>query len=327
MLIDSCGRRHEYLRVAVTDRCNLRCRYCMPPGGIASRPRKALASIEELERLVSVFAQLGVRKVRLTGGEPTVRQGIVELAARLHALRGIESLALTTNGVRLAELAQPLRKSGVAQLNVSLDSLQRERYADITGSDSLPAVLRGIDAALAAGYAALKINVVVMAGLNDDELAGFVELARERPLHVRFIEYMPFFGNGWSAAGCLPYREMRARIAAQFALQPLHGNGRLNGVAREYRVPGFAGSVSFITPLTAPFCSACSRLRLTADGLLQTCLFALPGADLLAALRRGAGDAELAELICSAVAGKAPSHPPAAILLAEARQAMAQIGG
>lgn len=324
---DRFGREHTYLRLALTDRCNLRCKYCMPRTGAEWKEREELLSFEELERLVGVFAGLGISKLRLTGGEPTVRAGIADLAARLKAIAGIEALGITTNGVLLAGLAAPLRKAGVTLLNVSLDSLQRERFASITGRDLLPDVLRGIERALQLGFAALKLNVVVIAGVNDDEILDFVELARKWPVSVRFIEYMPFQGNDWSANKLVTFKTMHGAIAKSYPLSPFIAQAVTGAIAKDFAIPGFIGTVSFISPLSEEFCRSCNRLRLTATGELKTCLFTAPQVNLRDALRDGADDTELRQTIRAAVESKPLCHPPAEVLCSLSTQAMAEIGG
>lgn len=268
-----------------------------------------------------------MRKLRVTGGEPTVRPGIADLVARLAALPELETLGLTTNGVLLRELAPQLRKAGLSAhgLNVSLDTLRPERFAQLTGQDQLAEVRAGIEAALAAGFAPVKVNVVVMAGVNDDELEAFVELARERPLHIRFIEYMPFKDNGWEGAAALPYRAMLEQIARSYQLIPRLGRARQ--VAKEYAIPGFAGAVGFITALSDDFCRGCNRLRLTADGALKTCLFHPSEVSLRDLMRAGADDATLASAIRAALRNKPSGHPPAEELRTGNDRFMIEIGG
>ncbi len=324
---DAFGREHVYLRVALTDYCNLNCAYCRPHGGPAGPSRVAPLDADALERLVRVLAGLGIRKVRLTGGEPTVRPDLVEIVRRLRGLPGIETLALTTNGVHLARLAVPLRDAGLEKLNVSLDSLRPERFEAITGRSKLDAVLRGIEAALAAGFEPLKVNVVVVRGVNDDELLDFVALGRDRAINVRFIEYMPFRENGWRREGLVPFEEMRDRIAARHALAPVGRGERTGGVAKDFAAAGHAGLISFITPISEDFCGRCNRLRITADGRLKTCLFAPAGVDLARALREGADDGALAMLVLEALASKPEAHPAAEELCARQDQAMNVIGG
>lgn len=326
-MLDGFGRKHVYLRISVTDRCNLRCRYCMPPEGIPDIGHHSLLTFEEIERLTALFARYGIKKVRITGGEPTVRKGIVDLAQRIAGIPGVETLALTTNGLLLRELARPLYKAGVRLLNISLDSLRRERYTAITGRDSLPRGLEGIEEALEAGFKQVKINVVVMAGINCDELHDFAAMARNPRLNIRFIEYMPFRGNGWSAAKYMPYPKMLAKLEERYRLKPFHTSATKAGVAKDFRISGFGGTVSFISPLSDEFCARCNRLRITADGGLKTCLFAPPELNLRDLLRQGVTDENLAGLIQSCLLRKPEAHPPAEILKHAACQPMAAIGG
>jgi GTP 3',8-cyclase len=324
---DRFGRDHVYLRVALTDYCNLNCSYCRPSTEVAPPPRALSLSVDELERLVRVFAGLGIRKVRLTGGEPTVRPDLLDIVRRLVGIPGIETLALTTNGVHLARLAAPLRDVGLEKLNVSLDSLRPERFLAITGRDKLSSVLRGIDAALQAGFEPLKLNMVVIRDLNDDELLDFVALGRDRAINVRFIEYMPFRENGWRREGLVPFEEMRARIAARHRLTPVGHGERTGGVAKDFIAEGHFGRISFITPISDDFCARCNRLRVTADGRLKTCLFSPAGADLASALRQGTDEGALADMIQSALDAKAEAHPAAEELCGRQDQAMNIIGG
>ena len=327
-MIDRFGRRHVYLRLAITEYCNLSCTYCRPGGAAGPGPKMASAmSAGAIERLVRVCAGLGVKKVRITGGEPTVRPDLVEITRRIATVPGIETLALTTNGVHLADLAAPLREAGLEKLNVSLDSLRPDRFATITGRDELDAVLQGVDAAFAAGFAPLKVNVVVMRGVNDDELLEFVALGRDRAINVRFIEYMPFRENGWSREGLVPYQEMLARISRKFPVEPIGRGERTGGVAKDFAIEGHLGRVSFITPISDTFCERCNRLRITADGRLKTCLFAPAGVDLAVAMEGGSTDEELSLLIRSALEQKPERHPEAEDLCDHQDQSMNTIGG
>jgi cyclic pyranopterin phosphate synthase len=303
-LVDSYGRTVDYLRLSVTDRCNLRCVYCMPAGGIRLLPPSEILSWDELYRVVRVAVSLGVRKVRLTGGEPLVRGGIVEFTARLSALPGIEDLALTTNGVGLPEHAAALRAAGLRRVNVSLDTLRPERYAEITRRDLLPKALEGIDAALAAGLAPVKINVVLLHGLPGEEVDDFLAMAREKAVEIRFIERMPI---GCSASEAFVSADgVRGRI---LSLPGAREAGRdPSSAAVRYEVPGFAGSLGVISPVSHRFCSSCNRLRLTARGALRNCLFGPETVDLLAPLRSGAPDEEIARLFRLAVATKPEGH-------------------
>jgi len=323
---DSFGRQHTYLRLAVTDRCDLRCHYCMPPQPAWRAPEELLTD-DEIVGAVSLFAGLGITKVRLTGGEPTVRPGLIALVARLASVPGIHTLGMTTNGLRLPEMAALLRDAGLSTtaLNVSLDSLRPDRYRRITGSDTFPEALAGLAAAQQAGFAPLKLNVVVMRGVNDDELGDFVAFAVERDLNVRFIEYMPFPGNQWEAARFVSAAEMRATISAHYRLEaapPANG-----AVAKGYRVVGAAGLVSFITPLSDDFCAACRRLRLTADGAVKTCLFHPAEFSLRELLRRGEPEDKIIAALRLALATKPERHPPAEALVRMHARSMVEIGG
>ncbi|GMV37601.1 MAG: cyclic pyranopterin monophosphate synthase [Fimbriimonadales bacterium] len=324
-LTDRFGRVHSYLRISVTDRCNFRCVYCMPPEGIEWRCREELLTFEEIVRLARVFVRLGVDKVRLTGGEPTVRRGIESLLSALAGLPGLHTLAMTTNGFRLREQARIYREAGLTNINVSLDSLRRDRFEQITRRDALDDVLAGLDAALSVGFRKVKINTVVMAGVNDDELLDFVDLARDRPLHVRFIEFMPFHNNGWSVGGVFPLARMREVIGGRYSLEPVRAEP--NAVAREWRIPGFEGTIGFIASMTESFCSECNRIRLTADGQIKSCLFSPAESNLRDVLRTGASDDELEARIRTALWLKPKEHPPMEVLAAQENRSMIEIGG
>ncbi len=297
-LTDGFGRVHTYLRIAVTDRCNLRCVYCMPHDGFISKPRAEILTLEEIERLARLFVGLGIEKIRLTGGEPTVRAGLEWLVTRLAALPELKTLAVTTNGLLLKEQAARLRTAGVQAVNISLDTLRPARFQEITLRDRFIDVLAGIDAARHAGFAPLKLNVVIIKGVNDDQLLDFVEFVRDRPLNIRFIEFMPFRGNRWTKDRFIPWRELQHRISEHYELTspPVDGPTPQRGVeistssegvrggeglgripdslpiAKDFTIPGFMGTVSFISPLSEEFCLGCNRLRLTADGALKSCL-------------------------------------------------------
>ena len=292
------------------------------------RDETALLTDDEVLRAARVFAGLGVRKIRLTGGEPTVRPDIERLVTQLAALPGIETLGMTTNGTLLREKAAALREAGlsVTSLNVSLDTRRPERFAQLAGQDRLAEVMAGLDAALAAGFAPVKVNVVVMAGVNDDELCDFVELARERPLDIRFIEYMPFKDNGWVGVDVMPYRAMLEEIARQYHLRPCVRPGTRR-VAKEYAIPEFTGTVGFISALSEDFCRDCNRLRLTADGAMKTCLFHPFEMSLRDLMRAGAEDETLAGAIRATLLGKPACHPPAEELRGANSRAMIEIGG
>ena len=302
---DSYQRRIDYLRLSITDRCNLRCVYCRPPEELPFLPHEAILSYEEILRLARIALDLGLSKIRLTGGEPLVRREVVYLCRQLMRLAGLESLTLTTNGVLLAPLAEELYRAGIKRLNISLDTLNPQRYAQITGRDYFQRVWEGIAAAQEVGFAPIKINVVLLAGLNDDEIEALAGLTYRYPFHVRFIELMPTdFGMG-SGLSCA---EVLARLARLDTLVPTQ-SARSNGPARHYRFPRGQGKIGLISPLSQHFCASCNRLRLTADGRLFTCLFAEEGLDLKALLCQGAPDAAISEAIRRAVWQKPREAP------------------
>ena len=287
-MTDGFGRRIEYLRISVTDKCNLRCVYCMPEEGLPWLRREEILRYEEIAEIVGVMAGLGLRRLRITGGEPLVRRDLATLVRLLRAIPGIEDIALSTNAVLLPELAEELRDAGVNRVNISLDSLRPERIDAISRRPgSADAVLRGIEAAERAGLFPIKVNCVVMRGRNDDEVADFAAITRERPWHVRFIEVMPTGENlGVSADEYVSSDEMLERVSAIGALEPVPGPSG-NGPARYYAFPGAAGTVGVITPMSHNYCDRCNRMRLTADGQLRPCLFGHLQTNLRDPLRRG----------------------------------------
>ena len=264
---DSCGRTIDYLRLSVTDLCNYRCQYCMPPEGVEKRLHSDILSIEELAEIAAAAVRCGVKKIRLTGGEPLVRRGLPDLCRMLRAIPGLAELCLTTNGSLLPQLARPLRDAGVDRLNISLDTLRPDRFAAMTRLGTLQDVLAGIKAAEAAGFRNLKFDTVLIGGFNDDEIEDFVNLSREHPWEMRFIELMPMGPCAhWSGERFLPVSAVLERFPD---LRPLPGDG---GVARRYQLPGAQGTVGLISPLSCDFCAQCRRLRVTADGHLLPCL-------------------------------------------------------
>ena len=305
-LIDSHGRKIDYLRISITDRCNLRCFYCTPFCSSRRLPRSAILTHEEILQTAKAAVTAGITKIRLTGGEPLVRRGVVELCRRLSAMSGLEDLAITTNGVRLNDLAIPLHEAGVRRLNVSLDSLRPDRLRRITGGDCLLQVRQGIELAEQTGFAPIKINTVVMRGINDDEIQSLAALTYRKPYHVRFIELMPF-GDRRCEELFMPVSEMIPKIPHIHDAQ-LDGEPRRTGPARLCRLPGAVGRIGFIAPMSWHFCGSCNRLRLTADGKLRSCLFSEIEVDIRGPLREGASDQELASVITAAVAAKPKRH-------------------
>ena len=324
---DDFGRAINYLRVSVTDRCNLRCVYCMPAEGIAKRPHSDMLTFEELSIIVRAAAELGISKVRLTGGEPLARLELVDLVRTIASVPGIDDLSMTTNGTLLARHAAALADAGLHRVNISLDTLRRDRFQQITRRDRLGDVWAGLDAASTAGLTPIKLNMVVIRGLNDDEIVDFARRTLTHGWHVRYIELMPIGANvGWASNGVVPISEIRARIESQAGpLEPVRGP-RGNGPARYYRWPGATGSLGFIGALSEHFCTNCNRLRLTADGRLRPCLMSSDEIDLRGPLREGAQLQDLKALLDQAVRRKPQRHH-----LNEADaprdRTMAQIGG
>ena len=305
-LIDAFGRVADDLRVSVTDRCNLRCTYCMPPEGMQWLPREQILSYEEIDRLVGVFMSLGVHTVRLTGGEPLARRDLRVLVEML-ATRGVPDLSLTTNGVFLAEHAGGLARAGLKRVNVSVDSLLRHRFAEMTRRDALDQVMEGLRAAEAAGLRPIKLNCVVVRDTNDDEIVDFARFARETGYEVRFIEFMPLDAEEtWTRDAVVPSREVLDRIDAFYPIEPI-GHGPEPATIWRFR-DGARGAIGVIASVSEPFCASCNRIRVTADGQFRTCLFAMEETDLRALLRDGATDAEIAGSIARAVAGKWAGH-------------------
>ncbi|MBV8066918.1 MAG: GTP 3',8-cyclase MoaA [Candidatus Eremiobacteraeota bacterium] len=326
-MIDGFNRPITYLRVSVTDKCNLRCIYCMPEGGLPWLRRDEILSYEEIVEIVHAAASVGVRTVRLTGGEPLVRRNLMRLVEAIAGVPGIEDIALSTNGLLLEEQLAGLVAAGLRRINLSLDTLREERFAEIARRPGLGTVLRAIDAAIAAGLAPLKINCVVMRGKNDDEVADFAQLTRERPVFVRFIEVMPVHENvGLQRDTYVASDEILERISAIGELLPV-GGPRGNGPARYFAFSDALGAVGVITPLSHDYCERCNRVRLTADGRLRLCLFGDHALDLRSPLRSGATTEELANLLRSAMLIKPERHHLRLGEAASAMRAFSEIGG
>ncbi|MDP9452343.1 MAG: GTP 3',8-cyclase MoaA [Actinomycetota bacterium] len=323
-LVDSYGRTHRDLRISVTDRCNFRCTYCMPEEGLAWVARQEVLTFEEIERVARVCVErFGFDSIRLTGGEPTVRAHLPVLVAKLAAL-GVD-LAMTTNGSSLRAQARALRAAGLGRLNISLDSLRPERFAALTRRDELHSVLDGIDAALEAGFDPVKLNVVCMEGVNDDEVVDFATFGRQRGVEVRFIEFMPLdAGHTWSKVQVVPGERI---VAAIHAIHPLRPLARGSEPAELFEYLDGGGRVGAIASVTAPFCARCDRVRLTAEGRLRNCLFSMEETDLRAVLRGGGSDDHLARSISSCVAAKGPGHQIGSVSFVQPPRTMSQIGG
>lgn len=323
--MDGYGRQVRDLRISVTDRCNFRCRYCMPHEEMQWLPRADILSFEEIERVTGIFVSyFGLTSVRLTGGEPTSRAHLVELVRRL-AQNPLE-LSMTTNGATLDRLAPGLREAGLHRVTISIDSLRAERFATITGRDALAQVLRGVEAALACGLSPVKINTVLVRGFNDDEIVELAGYGRQMGVEVRFIEFMPLDGAGeWSSGRVVPAAEIVERIASVYPVAEAPGRGA--APARRYCYADGLGSFGVIASVTEPFCGDCDRARLTAEGQLRSCLFAVREADLRSLLRSGASDDEIAGAIESEVAAKWAGHAIGQVNFVRPARSMSQIGG
>jgi GTP 3',8-cyclase len=324
-LVDGHGREITDLRLSVTDRCNFRCQYCMPADGLPWLERDAVLRFEEIERLVALLARLGIRSVRLTGGEPLVRRDFPRLAAMLAPLIG--DLSVTTNGYLLERDAAALVEAGVNRFNVSVDSLQRDRFFAMTRRDALPQVLRGLEALAAHPEAhPIKVNAVALRGFTENEVLPFARFAREHPYEVRFIEFMPLDGDrSWTRDQVLTGEEVRALIAAEYPIEPEPREP--SATARTWRFADGKGRIGFINPVSEPFCGDCDRIRLTADGKLRTCLFSLNETDLRKPLRSGADDAELERIVRDAVWRKELKHHVNEPGFIQPARTMSAIGG
>ena len=329
--LDACNRPISYLRISVTDRCNLRCTYCMPEEGVARRSHEEILRYEEIEIVVQAAAGLGISKVRITGGEPLVRPGIVDLVRMLARVPGVDDLAMTTNGTLLARFAGDLAEAGLQRVNVSLDTLRPDRFRRITRCGELEDVLVGMEAARGAGLEPIKVNTVVIRGMNEDEAVDSARKTVDEAWNVRFIELMPvgvsggLDNDGWHER-VVTAADIRQEIEA--ALGPLEPakTSAGSGPARYYRVPGAGGTIGFITPVSEHFCLHCNRLRLTADGYLRPCLLSDDEIDLRTPLRQGAGVEEIEELLLKAIMRK-PSQHRLDELLAPENRVMSEIGG
>jgi cyclic pyranopterin phosphate synthase len=306
--LDSFGRRIDYLRISLTDRCNMRCVYCMPALGMQFQPRPELLTNDELLVVVRAAAAAGFRKLRLTGGEPTLRQDLVGLIRAMKAVPGIEQIAMTTNALRLRRIAAPLKEAGLDRVNVSIDSLDPVKFRQMTRGGNLDEVWAGVSAADEAGLRPIKLNAVIVRGMNDDEVVRLAELTTRHPWEFRFIEVMPLTGvAGLAEEGVVSTAELIARIEAHFGPLTPYGQDPADP-ARRYRIPGAPGKLGFISAVTDPFCATCNRMRLTADGRLHLCLLRDDEVDLRAAIRSGAGEAEVEQIIRHAVHLKPWGH-------------------
>ncbi len=327
MLLDLYKRKINYLRISVTDRCNLRCRYCMPDEGIPLITHDKILTYEELLRVVRIFAKEGISKVRLTGGEPLVRKGIVDFVSCLSQIEEIQDLSLTTNGILLKDFALDLKRAGLKRVNISLDSLRRDRFYQITRRDEYEQVWAGIVEALNVGLSPVKINMVAIRGLNDDEIESFARLTLHLPLTVRYIEYMPS-GNGedWTESAILAIPQIKARLETVAKLIPIPSD-QWDGPALRFRLKGGVGEIGLIGPVSNHFCGECNRLRLTPDGKIRTCLFSDEEIDLRELLRNGGSDRELRERLLTALQTKPEKHQINTHQFKKCQRNMSAIGG
>lgn len=324
-LTDSLGRHINYLRLSVTDRCNLRCFYCMPKEGIIKKGHEAILSYEELQLIAETAVNLGIEKIRITGGEPLVRAGLVGFLENLSKIPRLKHLTLTTNGLLLEELATDLHRAGVQRLNVSLDSLDARTFSEITRGGDLKKVMSGLDAAERAGFLPPKINVVVMRGVNDAEILSFAEMTRSRGNSVRFIEYMPVVKEeGWQRY-CISGDEILQRIEASYNIEQID-KGPYAGPSRDFRIPGARGSIGIITAVSGHFCSECNRIRVTSTGQAKGCLFSDEKTDLLQCLRP-LNRQKLAEVLKEIVSSKPARHGISCDSYGHQNFTMAQVGG
>jgi cyclic pyranopterin phosphate synthase len=308
LLTDRYQRSIDYLRVSITDHCNLRCIYCTPLGGAVKLDQQDILSYEEFLRLIRVAVVMGITKVRLTGGEPLVRKGVTHFCRRLAGLPGLQSLSLTTNGILLEELAEDLYGAGIRRVNISLDTLQPQKFLHITRRNEFERVWRGIQAAERAGLNPIKINVVVMRGINDDEILELAKLTLNRPYHIRFIEFMSMNNdNQWVLQHYVSADEILAKLLTVASLEQISSQNT-NGPARHFRWPDAKGIVGIISPISHHFCPSCNRIRLTADGKLRNCLFSDQEVDIKSPLRQGATDADLSQILRASIGNKPKEH-------------------
>lgn len=328
MLLDPYNRRLNYLRISLTDRCNLRCVYCMPEQGVPKLFHEDILTYEELLRLARLSVRLGIEKIRLTGGEPLVRKNVVDLIKELREIPGIRDISLTTNGVLLAEKAQALWDAGIKRINISLDTLNSKKYAEITRFDFFDQVWEGIQEAEGIGFSPIKINVVALQGINDDEILSFGRLSYEKPYHIRFIEFMPVGEeNGWNTERFLSSEETLKKLQTLGPLFPVNGQG-LDGPAKRMAFAGARGEIGLISPISEHFCPSCNRLRLTAEGRLRVCIFSDDETDLRTPMRQGASDSELEAVIRAAITKKPKEHPiQLNPLTRKCQRQMSKIGG
>lgn len=327
-LYDPLNRCIDYLRVSITDRCNLSCVYCKPRAQMKMLHHRDILRYEEIRRIISVAAALGIAHIRITGGEPLVRRGVMDFLGSLKQVSGLQDISLTTNGLLLEEMAEELREAGISRLNISLDSLNAQRFREITGSDGWQRVWRGIYRAEKLGFSPIKINMVPVKGINDDEIAAFARLTLDRALHVRFIEFMPIGANDrWRTDACVTGAEARAVIERELGPLQAFTAARSAGPSDNYQVAGARGVIGFISPISKHFCASCRRLRLTADGRIRPCLLSDTEIDIKSPLRGGCDDRELERLLRFALEIKPERHYITETVHGCYQRTMSKIGG
>ncbi len=325
-LIDKYNRHLNYLRISITDRCNLKCMYCMPPGVIPRLSHNEILRYEEIIRIIKAGIRLGISKVRITGGEPLVRKGVFDFLKRLSGMDGLCDIALTTNGVLLRDNIEKIKAAGIKRINISIDTLNSKKYKQISGYDKFDQVWEGIELAHKKGFDPIKLNMVALSGINDDELADFARLSLSYPFHIRFIEYMPIGKSGMNNGSLLLVPEIKKRISTIGKLIPVK-NSINDGPAERYKFEGAKGEIGFIGALSHHFCNRCNRLRLTASGQLRPCLLSDHCEDLKSPLRKGCSDEELAEVFLAAIQHKPSDHNLSISNQAEVSGQMSSIGG
>ncbi|CAF0893630.1 unnamed protein product [Brachionus calyciflorus] len=328
VLYDLFGRKHNYLRVSLTERCNLRCTYCMPEEGVKLTPNEKLLTGSEIVNLINFFARLGVNKVRFTGGEPLVRKDCVDIIREVGKIEGIKKIAMTSNGIVLSKKIKDLKEAGLNQLNISLDTLEEKKFEFVAKRKGWSKVMNSIQAAIDLDYSPLKINCVVMKGINDDEITNFIEFTKDKNIDVRFIEYMPFDGNKWNTKKMVSFREMMKIIAQKYPIESIQKlQDDPNDTSKAFKIENYKGQFGFITSMSEHFCSTCNRIRLTADGNLKVCLFGNSEVSLRDAIRSNMNDEDLEELISSAIKRKKEKHAGLDILPSLKNRPMILIGG
>ncbi len=326
MIEDSYGRVIDYLRISVTDRCNLRCVYCMPEGGISLFPHSEILSYEEIIYLTKILSELGIRKIRITGGEPLIRKNISYLIEKIHRIEKVEDIALTTNGILLPKMAFELKEAGLKRVNISLDTLKEEKFSLITRKNDFKRVISAINKSIEVGFNPIKLNVVVIKGVNDDEILDFVKFVEDKDISVRFIEFMPWGRlEKWSKERVISTKEIINIIEKEFG-QLIPISKKDSGPAVNYKLMSIKGIIGFINPITSHFCSLCNRIRLTADGKIRLCLFSEKEVDVKKLMRDGIKEKELKEILVKAVLIK-PKEIDIDDHLEKHKREMSQIGG